>query len=446
MPGPSSRLRASVTARWALCLAFWLPFLAPVLAPARAGAELLSLADLSRDKIVSRQQCFATPQAVFVTAMGRGYCVRYYLSTAGGEGVRPVVFLQGDMPCRVNLMTMTCTFDHGWIDVRTEDLQRYADNISRQQKTTAIYLARVGRDGSSGSHALRHTMNELLIANAALDAIKQRYGFEGFHLYGHSGGSMMVEGLVGLRQDIGCAVAADGSVRLGRRIHPVPPGVRFPDADLLTAIIHNPEAKLIIVTDPEDRIVSGADQEAFLTKLRQAGRQADQYFVEAPDDEHHFTTPHAALVMRGCISGESHERIATELTDYVARDLMRKVAKAATNIGDEARARTVDEARARAAGSAAMSNIELRGLDYASIQPRSSDPAACQDACRADPRCAAWTFVKASVPGAQARCWLKSAVPHASANACCTSGVERPAPIATSAASPPAMPFAGARR
>ncbi len=444
MPGPSSRLRASI-ACLALCLALWLSFLAPVLAPAPAGAEPLSLADLSRDKVVSRPQCFATPQAVFVTVIGRGYCVRYYLSTAGGAGPRPVVFLQGDMPCRVNLMTMTCTFDRGWIDVRTEDLQRYADNISRQQKTTAIYLARVGRDGSSGSHALRHTMNELLIANAALDAIKQRYGFDGFHLYGHSGGSMMVEGLVGLRQDIACAVAADGTVRLGRHLSPVPPGIRFPDSDLLTAIVHNPDAKLVLVTDPQDKIVSGADQEAFVTKLRQAGRQVDQYFVEAPDDEHHFTTPHAALVMRDCISGASHEQIAADLTDYVARDLMRKVAKAATNAADEANTRMADEAKVRAPESAAMSNIDLRGLDYASIQPRFSDPAACQNACRADPRCAAWTFVKASAQGAQARCWLKSAVPHASANACCTSGVERPGPIATSAAPDATMPSAGAR-
>lgn len=319
-------------ARLALLLALVSSFVAPV----PAAAEFISLDDLSRDKIVSPKQCAALPQAEFVTVAGHGYCIRYYLSRAGGAGARPVVFLQGDMPCRADLTTMTCAFDHDWIDVRTEDLQHYADNISRQQRTTAIYLARVGRDGSSGSHALRHTMNELLIANAALDAIKQRYGFEGFHLYGHSGGSMMVEGLIGLRDDIACAVAADGTVSLRRRISPAP-GVRFPDDNLLTAIIHNPGATLIVVTDPEDKVVSGADQEAFVTKLRQAGRQVDQFFVEAIDDEHHFTTPHAALALRGCIRGLSHEQIATELTDYVAKDLMRKLARAAPKAPDEAR-------------------------------------------------------------------------------------------------------------
>jgi hypothetical protein len=323
------------------CPALFLALLSPLLAAGPSRAETISLADLSRDKIVSRQECFATPQAVFVTVAGRGYCIRYYLSTAGGGGTRPVVFLQGDMPCRVDLNTLTCTFDRGWIDVRTEDLQHYADNVSRQQRMTAIYLARVGRDGSSGSHALRHTMNELLIASAALDAIKQRYAFDGFHLYGHSGGSMMVEGLVGLRDDIACAVAADGTVSLRKRVSPVP-GVRFPDDSMLTAIIRNQDATLMVVTDPEDRIVSGADQESFVSKLRQAGRQVDQFFVESIDDEHHFTTPHAALVVRDCIDGASHEQIAADLTDYVARDLMRKIARAASKAPDQTMSRTTD--------------------------------------------------------------------------------------------------------
>ena len=68
-------------------LFLWLSI--PLLAPAPAGAELISLADLSRDKIVSAKQCAATPRTVFVTVVGHGYCVRYYLSTVGGESPRP---------------------------------------------------------------------------------------------------------------------------------------------------------------------------------------------------------------------------------------------------------------------------------------------------------------------------------------------------------------------
>jgi len=47
-------------------------------------------------------------------------------------------------------------------------------------KTTAIYLARIGIDGTSGNHVFRKTLLELHLMNAALDAIKQRHGFRGF--------------------------------------------------------------------------------------------------------------------------------------------------------------------------------------------------------------------------------------------------------------------------
>src|SRR6185369_16746722 len=77
-------------------------------------------------------------------------------------------------------------------------------------KTTAIYLARIGVDGTSGDHKSRKTLLELHLMNAALDAIKRRYGFLGFHLVGQSGGSKLVGGLIGLRRDVACAVSGSG--------------------------------------------------------------------------------------------------------------------------------------------------------------------------------------------------------------------------------------------
>src|SRR5207302_7978011 len=85
-----------------------------------------------------------------------------------------------------------------------------ADGFSKMAKTTAIYLARIGVEGTSGNHTSRKTLLELHLMNAALDAIKRRYGFEGFHLVGQSGGSKLVGGLIGLRRDIACAVSGSG--------------------------------------------------------------------------------------------------------------------------------------------------------------------------------------------------------------------------------------------
>ena len=81
-----------------------------------------------------------------------------------------------------------------------------ADDFSKFSKTTAIYLARIGVDGTSGSHVSRKTVLERRLMNAALDALKERYGFEGFHLAGQSGGSLLVAALIEMRRDIACAV------------------------------------------------------------------------------------------------------------------------------------------------------------------------------------------------------------------------------------------------
>jgi hypothetical protein len=64
------------------------------------------------------------------------------------------------------------------------------------------------------------------------------------------------------------------------------------------------------------------------------------------------------------------------------------------------------------------------GHDYQSFELPVNWPApACQRACRNDPRCRAWTWVRARVQGEHPVCWLKSAVPEAGSSDCCVSGV-----------------------
>src|SRR5207244_6761485 len=61
-----------------------------------AQAHMIPVADLVRGISMNQAQCAAIPSTVWVTVTARSYCMRYYLSTVGGEGPRPVVFLQGD--------------------------------------------------------------------------------------------------------------------------------------------------------------------------------------------------------------------------------------------------------------------------------------------------------------------------------------------------------------
>src|SRR5689334_14450027 len=68
-------------------------------------ATVVSVADQVRGIAMTQVQCASLPQAVWLSVMSRNFCIRYYLSTAGGEGARPVVFLQGDRLGRLNLKT-----------------------------------------------------------------------------------------------------------------------------------------------------------------------------------------------------------------------------------------------------------------------------------------------------------------------------------------------------
>ena len=68
-------------------------------------------------------------------------------------------------------------------------------------------------------------------------------------------------------------------------------------------------------------------------------------------------------------------------------------------------------------------NIDRPGRDYSHAPSRGASD--CSFACQAENRCRAWTYVRPGIQGPSGRCWLKSAVPGAVRNSCCTSGVRK---------------------
>jgi hypothetical protein len=262
-------------------------------------AETLRWQDLFHGVVMTQAQCAAIPQAVWVSPRGRSFCMRYYLSTAGGQGSKPVVFLGGYAPWASTADREKVPPAQSWFwDTMTENLLKAADRISQEQGTTAIVLARVGLDGSSGTqNRLRHTRLELLATNEALEAIKRRHHFEGFHVYGHSGGGNLVVGLLELRHDIGCDVPADGQltrpnphgIKIDRGKSPDPARQVFDVTDDAALIARNQSARILVVTDPEDKIVTTHHQLPFVEKLRQLGRQVELFFVDTGEGDHHGT-------------------------------------------------------------------------------------------------------------------------------------------------------------
>ncbi|MBM3528306.1 MAG: hypothetical protein FJX62_09445 [Alphaproteobacteria bacterium] len=349
--GPSnqrSRLRPRLLAAAFVLLAAALP----------VRAEIVPVADMLRGIAANPDRCSVTPMAVWLKVSGREFCIRYYLSAAGGDGTRPVVFLQGDRLGRLNLRTGEFTLGPRDRDLDTGDFQRAADHLSRQNRTSAIYLARPGVDGSSGDHRIRHTSLELQIANAALDAIKARHRYEGFHLIGQSGGSKLAGGLVALRSDIGCAALGAGrlaALRAARRSAD-PAADYFDVAASIPAIAARSTARILVVTDPEDSKVPERHQTAFVEMLRRAGGRAEQFMVRATDDARHGVTSYTRLAMAGCIRGATTEDIAARLKQAVDRRLAAK-ANAAPSSQTDGRAASAavptPDARAQAVPPAA---------------------------------------------------------------------------------------------
>jgi hypothetical protein len=76
-----------------------------------------------------------------------------------------------------------------------------------------------------------------------------------------------------------------------------------------------------------------------------------------------------------------------------------------------------------ASGMTLEPGMDRIGSDYTNVAMTGDDPQQCRAACLADAQCKAYTFVKPGVQGPEANCFLKNAVPAASASDCCTSGI-----------------------
>jgi hypothetical protein len=300
-------------------------FVLPLLMAAPAAAEIIPVAQQARGLSINQAQCEALQQAVWVAAMGQSFCIRYYVSTAGGNGTRPVVFLQGDEMGVCQERTSTCTPPADAKDVDTDHLMASADKFSKATNTAAIYVARPGQDGSSGNQFIRHSFLELYVVNAALEAIKHRYGLQGFHLIGQSGGAMLVGALVALRRDIGCAVPGAG--RLAGIGDPALPRL-FKAADAASVIARN-GARILVVDDPRDQTTVWGNDEVFVNKVLHAGGQVELFGVTATDDHHHGVVSYATAALKGCLSGASHDAISTTLAQVQDRVLAAKAQTAA---------------------------------------------------------------------------------------------------------------------
>jgi hypothetical protein len=316
------------------------PFVAAALAafvasPAFAG--IIPLADVENGTEVTADQCKAVTETVFVKVDGQDFCVRYYLSTAGGTGDEAVVFLNGDPGCRVDIRKLTCTFGPKAKPWSTEARAKMAEQMSVAFKEPAIYFARIGQDGSSGHSALVHTQLEFDLTNAALNALKQKLHLRALDLFGHSGGAGIAATLFGVRSDVNCDVAASPGLYIADTDpYKLCTGGQKCDSKLLSysasdripSMVHK-DGHLYLITDPRDTQTRLDMQQPFVDAFRRAGGTLEQVFVNvAGDPHHHYTTQYGQTVMRDCLAHASDLQVEADVSRQNADDIKALLVKA----------------------------------------------------------------------------------------------------------------------
>jgi hypothetical protein len=152
-------------------------------------------------------------------------------------------------------------------------------------------------------------------------------------MIGQSGGSTLIGGLLGLRSDLGCAVIGAGVLSYPRTLRSTDPARDyFNAAEAVGTIAQNRATRIMLVTDPADRKVPEKIQTEFVTRLRLAGGRAEQFLVQALDDDRHGVLTYTRTAALGCLRGASNEEIGKRLAQQVEKALAAKTAAEAQKL------------------------------------------------------------------------------------------------------------------
>lgn len=281
-------------------------------APTSAQDRPFSAGDLLKGTTATREACAATPLSVFVEQDGRGTCIRYWLSTKGA-GKRPVFYFPGDAIVRGPRGEPAA--DPGYLGQTPRFIQLAADVWAERLGAPVVFFGRVGMHGSSGWHAHRRSRHEVEVTRKAVAAILARHGFTGFHAVGQSGGGLVAAALAAGRSDGGCVALA--STPLDFRAFVEDTNWSFRREGWLAHYDPLTEAKraaaggarIFVLTDPNDRVVTAAAQTPYAPAVTAAGGKAVQILTAARGEKRHGLVEKAMFLTRDCVAGRSDAEI-----------------------------------------------------------------------------------------------------------------------------------------
>ena len=240
-------------------------------------AYAVATAITSSSTFVPVEICQTSSNSVVVsTQLGRA-CIRYAASDNVQDARIAIMSLHGDRDPRSEAKK----------DFQALEQQRIksAQQFSQRFRWPWILIARPGVYGSSGDHRVRRELIEFLSLDAAVSAIKSRYGIKHLVLVGHSGGATAIAAMLTLgREDVLCAVLTSGAFSLVERDvrRSASSGRKYTGAekkydplDHISAIRPSTIRKIYVAGDPRDSNTPFDLQRLFADKVRNAGHEVE---------------------------------------------------------------------------------------------------------------------------------------------------------------------------
>ena len=274
--------------------------------------QLFSPSDVL-DGVEASVSCSDGPGLVCVEVGGVKDCLRFYNAGSTSKASNPIVLLAGDVTRR--------QFHTPWevLPLYTRwtaaVLQGEVEQLAATTSRAFVHLARPGVFGSTGNHQNRRREREVALVDEALSRLKRHFAWNRIDLMGQSGGGHLVAALMARRSDIGCAVIASGNVAVRKRLQglgmdrDITGYTDYIDPiDLVSDVAMHPPGRVVMLTDPEDRLVSAAVQTEYYRALRHAGVDVEQRFVSAPDPSHHNLWQAGILAITSCTATQKESR------------------------------------------------------------------------------------------------------------------------------------------
>ncbi len=275
---------------------------------------------------MSQQQCEELPRAVWLRVAGRDFCMRYYLSMAGGPGTRAFVFLQGDRLGRLNGATGEFSPGPRDRDVDTSDFNKVATALSQQAGMPGDLsgAARPRRLLRQSSHSPHHARTARRQRRARRDQ-----GAAPARRLPHDRPVRRLDpDRRPARTALGSGLRGDRRRRavLSRRTLRSSDPARdyFNAAEAVGAIARNraTRASCWSPIPPTARCRSACRPNSSTAAARR--RPVEQFLVQAIDEDRHGVLSYARTAALGCLRGASTDEIEQRLAQQVERALAAK--------------------------------------------------------------------------------------------------------------------------